>query len=593
MFNPALNLRPATNLGVFATHTTYAAVQTRNVLSGRLCDYTLKKKLGQGSFGTVFLAETVLAGERALVAIKAVRRSSFGEVSQSESLYNEQALMAFFTTNDGLGYYPHLIESFSDAHNYYLVTEYIPGGTLRDEMKRNGGRLEPDRVRFIMAQCLTIIEHMHRHGVMHRDIKPENILIDAIGNVVFTDFGLSRSFCPVTVIDGNIHYHGPVQMSVSGCGTPGFMAPEVLLGEYYSFHVDMYSLGCMFHEMLFGFLPYPQRNIEDLVYAVQTYDAFIPAHATDPDSLDFMLRLLARNPAKRIGLIDARRHPYFYDIDWNRVEQRTYRVPLEWTPPPAIDNGTVISKEVLVDTAVLYMPRVFTPRDIHFVMMPCKPTVKRPVLRAASKQIRLDAGRRVMDVLDRGCMRRIAEDSIPAIPDVVVVQPRTASLITDAKATQPHAAPLEADTLLCLSPATIDTHSPAMDIPVKDGDAVRIVMERNMFSGSDWSMADVDELLLSTSAGRSDARLFVTESPPSTGSVHWSFLHPPAECTDTLGVPALGLSGSTLPPTPSPLTPVSGRSRIPSFSYLKDKYFRARAVLMRKGYERLEMDLTV
>ncbi|KAH8110978.1 kinase-like domain-containing protein, partial [Phellopilus nigrolimitatus] len=255
--------------------------------------------LGKGAFGSVLLAETTIDGESGQVAIKVVRRSGVTDVSLVTMIHEEQKLMRYFTTNNGLGYFPQLIESFYDEHNYYLVSEYISGGTLRDEMKRCGGRLPLSRVKFIMAQCMVIVGFMHEHGVMHRDIKPENILIDAVGNVVFTDLGLARRFCYVLATDVGVIVDGHVRTSVSGCGTPGYMAPEVLLGERYSKQVDMYSLGCLMYEMVFGVLPFRQRNMNDLASAVIEGSYKLPAHCNvDLMTLDMIsgVSRLSRSP---------------------------------------------------------------------------------------------------------------------------------------------------------------------------------------------------------------------------------------------------------------------------------------------------------
>lgn len=101
---------------------------------------------------------------------------------------------------------------------------------------------------------LTIVEFMHRHGIMHRDIKSDNILIDAVGNVVFADLGLAHRFRSIRFVNGKPVFNGPIRTTNSRCGTPGYMAPEMKEHKYYTEQIDLYALGCLFHEIYYGFV---------------------------------------------------------------------------------------------------------------------------------------------------------------------------------------------------------------------------------------------------------------------------------------------------------------------------------------------------
>lgn len=143
-------------------------------LCSRLDDYTLKFKLGEGGYGSAWLAETVLDGERALVVIKAINRAkAAGLHSSFDSICVERELMHRISTEDKFGDFPHMIETFDDAYNTYFVMvstlptlvssdmltcsqEYMPGMTLLEELNRSGGALSEARVRYIMAQLVRI-----------------------------------------------------------------------------------------------------------------------------------------------------------------------------------------------------------------------------------------------------------------------------------------------------------------------------------------------------------------------------------------------------------------------------------------------------
>lgn len=95
---------------------------------------------------------------------------------------------------------------------------------------------------------------MQQHGIMHRDIKSDNILIDAVGNIVFADLGLAHRFRSVRFVNGKPVYNGPIRVTNTYCGTPCYMAPEIRERKFYSQQVDLYSLGCLFHEICYGFV---------------------------------------------------------------------------------------------------------------------------------------------------------------------------------------------------------------------------------------------------------------------------------------------------------------------------------------------------
>lgn len=122
-------------------------------LNPKIRRYTFQKKLGEGAFGRVFLGETIIGGRQLHAAIKCIRRADEYNLPY---VYNEQSFNKLLTTYDKFGYFPQLVESFSDAHNFYLCSELIPGGSLRDEIRRSGGRLKPERAQFVMAQCVRI-----------------------------------------------------------------------------------------------------------------------------------------------------------------------------------------------------------------------------------------------------------------------------------------------------------------------------------------------------------------------------------------------------------------------------------------------------
>jgi serum/glucocorticoid-regulated kinase 2 len=125
--------------------------------------------------------------------------------------------------------------------------DFINGGELFYHLKKDG-RFEEERVRFYAAECLLALEHLHTQGIIYRDLKPENVLIDAEGHIKITDFGLSKVGLPIN------------EQTSSFCGTPEYLAPEVIKGGGYSFGVDIWSLGLVVYEMLCGHHPFKLKN---------------------------------------------------------------------------------------------------------------------------------------------------------------------------------------------------------------------------------------------------------------------------------------------------------------------------------------------
>ncbi|KAI5120391.1 hypothetical protein M0805_000171 [Coniferiporia weirii] len=520
----------------------YADIPISGVLNGRLGGYDVQMKLGEGGFGSVYLAETTLDGERAPVAIKVVRRSNLTRGSDLASLLEEQAHHRFFTTENGAGYFPQLIESFSDAHNYYFVSEYICGGTLRDEMMRNGGKLEAGRAKLIMAQCLTIVEHMHERGVMHRDIKPENILIDAVGNVVFADFGLARRFRSLKRTEDGDFLHGPIRMSHSKCGTVGYQAPEMIFGIPYAYQTDVYSLGCMFYEMITGHVPFPRTGPRELAHALKNCSPSFPEQAESMDLFNLLSWLLMVNAEQRIPTWAAKQHPYFDDVDWDRMAERSYTLYPEWAPPaPWVDEDFTIDKDFLIDRTTALRDRIYSPFDIHFAMPRRTPTIRRPVPVLYTLN-EFDVGRLVVNSLDKARERYATAQANPFNED--------------------DSATMDSFALASLPPQAAEPCTSDRDTPVSPGRS-ECGVETPVPAQAGCSMSGVDVFSVQEAADRCDTSPFAPDHPSSPDSDKQDRLCPPPQTpADSLAASRFGTSFSTLPSSLMPLTPVTGRSKV-------------------------------
>merc|ERR1712232_606255 len=176
--------------------------------------------------------------------------------------------------------------AFQTPKKLYMVLEYCPGGELFFHLSR-AGRFSEARCKFYSSEILLPIEYLHGLDIIYRDLKPENVLLDAEGHAKLTDFGLSKQ-----AIADNCS-------AKSMCGTPEYLAPEVLDKKGHGKAVDWYALGALSFEMLTGLPPYYSRDRETLFDRIRHAELKYPAYITE-HARDWMQSLLARDPAKRL-----------------------------------------------------------------------------------------------------------------------------------------------------------------------------------------------------------------------------------------------------------------------------------------------------
>jgi len=207
----------------------------------------------------------------------------------------------------------------------YFVMEYCSGGELFYHLGR-AGRFSENRTRFYAAEIVLALEHLHKLGIVYRDLKPENVMLDQEGHIVITDFGLSKEG-----IEDNTSAH-------SFCGTPEYLAPEILTRSGHGRAADWWSLGALMYEMLTGMPPFYSRNRERLFVKILKSTLRIPRFFS-PDAASLVLSLLDRNASTRLGSdSDAdgiKVHPFFRGVDWNALLARQVSPPFK--PPEPQD----------------------------------------------------------------------------------------------------------------------------------------------------------------------------------------------------------------------------------------------------------------
>ncbi|KAI0312958.1 kinase-like domain-containing protein [Amylostereum chailletii] len=273
--------------------------------------YTAIKKLGAGSNGTVYLAESKVSG--GLHAIKKVTKALLAP-EDIPALLREQSILRQVQDDE---HFISLDASFHDSEAFFLVTSFCPGGTLRAQLNQCG-RFSPSRALYCMAELLLACKALQSRGIVHRDIKPENILIDGKGHLVLGDFGLACSL--------------DVAATGALCGTPAHMAPEVFQELPYGFSVDLWAAAIVFFELITGRTPFQSAgSIADIALSVQTE----PVAFRSSDDVDFLVQLfllhtLQKDRKHRLDLDGMMKHLCFQSTNWGMLAHREFASP--WKP---------------------------------------------------------------------------------------------------------------------------------------------------------------------------------------------------------------------------------------------------------------------
>jgi len=219
--------------------------------------------------------------------------------------------------------------SFQDGDNLYLVMDFINGGELFFHLQ-NERRFSNERARFYTAEICLAIAHLHSTGIIYRDLKPENLLIDSAGHIKVTDFGLSKEG-----LSDNARTR-------TFCGTPEYLAPEVLEAKAYTKAVDWWSVGTLIFEMLTGLPPFYCEDVQKMYSLKMTAELSIPEYV-EPEAADIIKKFLDRNPESRLTDIDAiRKHAWFKGIDWEKLLRKEIEPP--YIPHVAKDSTILIDE---------------------------------------------------------------------------------------------------------------------------------------------------------------------------------------------------------------------------------------------------------
>uniref|UniRef100_A0A8C9W9E2 protein kinase C n=1 Tax=Scleropages formosus TaxID=113540 RepID=A0A8C9W9E2_SCLFO len=304
-------------------------------------DFRCISVLGRGHFGKVLLAEYKRTGK--LYAIKALKKGDVVSRDEVDSLMCEKRI--FETINAAR--HPFLVNlhgCFQTVEHVCFVMEYSPGGDLMIHI-HNNIFTEP-QARFYAACVLLGLEFLHKNKIVYRDLKLDNILMDADGFVRIADFGLCKEGMG----------HG--DRTSTFCGTPEFLAPEVLTDNNYTRAVDWWGMGVLLYEMLVGESPFPGEDEEEVFDSIVNDEARYPRFLS-PDSISIIQRLLRKNPEKRLGASEqdageVKKQPFFKSVEWEALLAKKVKPPFL----PTIKGAADVSN---FDTEFTCLKPVLTP----------------------------------------------------------------------------------------------------------------------------------------------------------------------------------------------------------------------------------------
>ncbi|XP_053208313.1 cGMP-dependent protein kinase 1-like isoform X1 [Panonychus citri] len=311
----------------------------------KLSDLRVVSTLGVGGFGRVELVTLVNDSERSF-ALKVMKKAQIVETRQQQHILSEKTIMM----EANCPFIVKLFKTFKDSKYLYMLMESCLGGELWTILRDRGYFDEPT-TRFYTSCVIEAFDYLHSRNIIYRDLKPENMLLDRFGYVKLTDFGFAKKLSP------------PGRKTWTFCGTPEYVAPEVILNRGHDYSADYWSLGVLMFELLTGTPPFtgpdPMQTYTIILKGINAIDfpRMISSNATH-----LIKKLCKDNPSERLGyqkdgIDDIRKHKWFDGFFWEGLRSRalpppivpTVRHPTDTsnfdnypadTDPPPVDDTT-------------------------------------------------------------------------------------------------------------------------------------------------------------------------------------------------------------------------------------------------------------
>ncbi|XP_039322527.1 microtubule-associated serine/threonine-protein kinase 3 isoform X9 [Saimiri boliviensis] len=280
-------------------------------------DFETIKLISNGAYGAVYLVRHRDTRQR--FAIKKINKQNLMLRNQIQQVFVERDILTFAEN-------PFVVSmfcSFETRRHLCMVMEYVEGGDCATLLK-NMGPLPVDMARMYFAETVLALEYLHNYGIVHRDLKPDNLLITSLGHIKLTDFGLSKiglMSMATNLYEGHIEKDAREFIDKQVCGTPEYIAPEVIFRQGYGKPVDWWAMGIVLYEFLVGCVPFFGDTPEELFGQVVSDEIMWPDgdEALPADAQDLITRLLRQSPLDRLGTggtHEVKQHPFFLGLDW-------------------------------------------------------------------------------------------------------------------------------------------------------------------------------------------------------------------------------------------------------------------------------------
>lgn len=285
-------------------------------LSGE--DFEFETTFGRGRFGRVRTAKFKgIKGKQYPICIKVLHKTDVIKLEQVEHIKNEKETL--FSVNHLMAI--QLFGTFQDKDNVYMVLEFINGGELF-VLLRESKRFNDKKAKFYAMEVISLVMHLHSIMMVFRDVKPENILLNSQGHVKFCDFGFAKFL------------RADADKTYTACGTPPYMAPEIIRNKGYGLPVDWWATGVLIFEMLCGMPPFAGENQPAIFKQVLTCHIVYPPNMSS-EAKDLVKRFLNPDDTKRLGNTHEEglpivTHKWFKDMDWDQAGTGCFEPP--WLP---------------------------------------------------------------------------------------------------------------------------------------------------------------------------------------------------------------------------------------------------------------------
>merc|ERR1719285_1308674 len=297
--------------------------QKSNMVS--LADFDLIKVIGRGSYAKVLMVE--LKSTKRIYAMKVIKKEL---VTDDEDIDWVQTEKHVFETASNHPFLVGLHSCFQTASRLFFVIEFVRGGDLMFHMQRQR-RLPEEHARFYSSEICLALNYLHERGIIYRDLKLDNVLLDSEGHIRLTDYGMCK--------EGMVN---PDDKTGTFCGTPNYIAPEILQGQDYSFSVDWWALGVLMFEMMAGRSPFDtgapmgaendNTNTEELLFQIILEKVIRIPRSLSVRASKVLKEFLNKDPSERLGCGEGRfqdivNHDFFKTINWPMLERKQITPP--------------------------------------------------------------------------------------------------------------------------------------------------------------------------------------------------------------------------------------------------------------------------